>query len=176
MKLSLILALALTSCTLAVADIQEEWKAASTEFREVNQKFAAKERELRGADAGSPELEAKALEAFLAFSKAIDEHPDLKSYGEKLKVLERDLGETIREKDDQNRESAMLAISKLKGEQMNAALKIPEIAAKKNAMEAAQLKAYEALVSSDPEAKALLKRRQELFAQMNELGAKAKAE
>lgn len=171
MKICTLLITALSLSLTAFANFQEDWSKTSEELAQVGAEFSAKERQLRQAGEGSPELNEKARDAFIKFLGAMDEHTDLKSYADKLKTLETELAAAIQEGDDNNRESAVMAMQKLKGEQMQAALKIPELLKLKETADTATQKAQQALVKSDPEAQALLAKRQKLLDRLTELSA-----
>lgn len=174
MNIRLLLVSALSLTLSAFADIQEEWSKTSQELTQVSREFSAKERELRQAGKGSQELEAKAREAFAEFLGAIDDHATLKPYADKLKSLEVELETAIREGDDKDRQSAVMAVQKLKGEQLQAALEIPELLKLKESADAATQKAQQALVESDPEAQTLLAKQQKLLDRLAELSAQGK--
>jgi len=173
MKICTLLVTVLSLSLSAVADIQEEWSKTSQELAQVSAEYSVKERELRQAGEGSPELEAKARDAFAKFFRAIEDHAEMKPYVEKQKTLETDLAAAIQESDDKDRESAVMALQKIRGEQMQAALKIPELLKLKETAETATQKAQQALVKSDPEAQALLAKRQKLLDRLAELTAKS---
>lgn len=172
MKIRALLITTLSLSLSAFADVQEEWTKTSQELAQVSREFSAKERELRQAGEGSLELEAKARDAFAKFLAAMDDHASLKSYADKLKSLEAELEAAIRKDDDKDRESAVMAMQKLKGEQLQAALEIPELLQLKESADTATQKAQQALVESDPEAQALLAKRQKLLDRLAELSAK----
>ncbi len=169
----LVTTVSLTLCSFA--GVQDEWTETSQKLTKVSSEFSVKERELRTAGEGSTELEAKARDAFAKFLQAMEDHAELKPYVDKQRALEADLETAIQENEDNNRQSAVFALQKLKGEQMAAALKIPEILKLKEAADSATQKAQEALVKSDPEAQALLAKRQKLLDRLSELSAKAGA-
>lgn len=175
MKICTLIVTAVSLTVSSYAGVQKEWAATSQELTTVSREFSVKERELRTADEGSTELETKARDAFAKFLKAMEDHKELKSYADKQRTLQAELEAAINESDDKNRESAVFAMQKLKGEQMKAALKIPEILKLKKAADSATQKAQEALVKSDPEAQALLAKRQKLLERLSELSAKTSA-
>ena len=176
MNIYKLIAIAISLSIPALAEpLEEEWNATLKELAKVNHEFSLKERELRSEGKGSPELEAKAREAFGEFLKAMEAHPQLKSYLEKEKALKSELEAAIRDEDEKNRESAFMAMEKLKGEQFQAALKIPELKKLKETADSANQKARQELVKSDPEAQAMLTERQKLLDRLDELSAKISA-
>lgn len=173
MKICLLPLTVLFTTLCAFADEKQEWAAISRELAEVSAEFSIKERELRTAGEGSPELEANARDAFAAFLSAIEEHPALKSYVDKQNTLQSELETAIQNGDDKDRQSALIALQKLQGEQLQAALKIPELLKLKETADTATRNAQQALVKSDPEAQSLLAKRQQLLDRLTELSAKS---